>query len=608
MKNIIYLFFLFSGLSLNAQVAINTDASLPDNSAMLDIKSTAKGILLPRLTLAQRNAIVSPANGLMIYQTDNTPGFYYNSGTPATPAWVISGTGSGWGLTGNGGTSAVTNFIGTTDDQPLRFRVNNTWAGEIHPSNGNIFLGLNAGQANTSGILNTSNGDHSLFSNTTGSRNTANGNSALYSNTSGSNNTSTGNLSLFSNNIGGSNTANGYAALYSNTSGNNNTANGEISLFSNISGSRNVANGNSALYNNSLGNDNTANGYGSLGNNTIGNNNTASGSYALLSNIDGNNNTSTGQSSLRSNTTGSENTADGYQALYYNANGWSNTANGFMALNLNTSGNENTASGYQALFSNTTASNNTAFGAEALFSNTTGSANTAIGSSLYYNTTGNLNTAIGHTALSNNTTGFRNIAIGYQSGPAPNFTNLSNTIGIGNDGSFQHGGSNQVVIGNASILVIAGKVGWSVLSDARIKNSIKEDVKGLDFILKLRPVTYHISNAAITAVTGSIETPDFPGKYDGEKVKYSGFLAQEVEQAAIASHYEFSGYDSPKNERGLYTIKYAEFVVPLVKAVQELNSINEELNMANKTQKIINEELKTQIERLMLRIEKLESK
>jgi hypothetical protein len=48
-----------------------------------------------------------------------------------------------------------------------------------------------------------------------------------------------------------------------------------------------------------------------------------------------------------------------------------------------------------------------------------------------------------------------------------------------NDGSsFQHGGSNQVVIGNASMLVIAGKVGWSILSDAHIKNNIKEDVKG----------------------------------------------------------------------------------------------------------------------------------
>lgn len=80
---------------------------------------------------------------------------------------------------------------------------------------------------------------------------------------------------------------------------------------------------------------------------------------------------------------------------------------------------------------------------------------------------------------------------------------------INDDSSFQHEGSNQVVIGNSSTLVIAGKVGWSILSDARIKNTVNEDVKGLDFISRLRPVTYHISNAAITAVTGSKETPDF---------------------------------------------------------------------------------------------------
>jgi trimeric autotransporter adhesin len=610
MKNLLFLLFVSFGTIIHAQVAINTDGSSPDNSSMLDVKSTAKGLLLPRMTLAQRNAIASPANGLMIYQTDNSQGFYYNSGTSASPAWVMGGSvsGSGWELTGNSGTSPGTNFIGTTDNQPLRFRVNNSWAGEIHPTSGNIFLGLGAGEANTDGILNSSIGDHSLFNNTTGNRNTANGSFALFSNISGYNNTSTGNLSLFSNSIGVSNTANGYAALYSNTSGNNNTANGEISLFSNISGNNNVANGNSALYNNSSGNDNTANGYGALGNNTIGINNTASGSYALLSNIDGNNNTTSGQSSLRSNISGSENSANGYQALYYNTSGWDNTANGFEALNNNTTGNQNTACGDEALFSNTTGSINNAFGSLALFSNTTGGTNIAIGSSLYYNTTGNLNTAVGHTALNNNTTGFRNIAIGYGSGPAPNFTNLTNTIGIGNDGGFQHGGSNQVVIGNSSMLVIAGKVGWSVLSDARIKNTIKEDVKGLDFILKLRPVTYHISNAAITAVTGSKETPDFPGKYDGEKVKYSGFIAQEVEQAAKAANYEFSGYDVPKNERGLYTIKYAEFVVPLVKAVQELSEINKAQKVTNEELLMTVDELKSRYEKLLQRIEKLEAK
>ena len=80
-------------LLLNVQiyaqnVGINSDGSTPDNSAMLDIKSTSSGLLIPRMTLAQRNAISSPAAGLLIYQTDNTPGFYYNAGTPSSPNWI----------------------------------------------------------------------------------------------------------------------------------------------------------------------------------------------------------------------------------------------------------------------------------------------------------------------------------------------------------------------------------------------------------------------------------------------------------------------------------------------------------------------------------------
>ncbi len=100
MKKFICLGILFVGLLawVGAQsqgVAINNDNSSPDASAMLDVKSTTKGMLAPRMTLAQRNAIVSPAAGLVIYQTDNSPGLYYNSGTPAIPAWFIVGNNAG---------------------------------------------------------------------------------------------------------------------------------------------------------------------------------------------------------------------------------------------------------------------------------------------------------------------------------------------------------------------------------------------------------------------------------------------------------------------------------------------------------------------------------
>lgn len=90
----IILFLLLPGLFLSAQVAVNTNGSSAAGSAMLDVSSTNKGLLTPRMTLAQRNAISSPATGLLIYQTDNTPGFYYYNGTSWTAMSGSSGGGS----------------------------------------------------------------------------------------------------------------------------------------------------------------------------------------------------------------------------------------------------------------------------------------------------------------------------------------------------------------------------------------------------------------------------------------------------------------------------------------------------------------------------------
>ena len=68
----------------DAHIGINNQA--PDASAALDITSTTSGLLIPRMDKSQRDNITSPATGLMIYQTDNTPGFYYYNGS----AWVSS--------------------------------------------------------------------------------------------------------------------------------------------------------------------------------------------------------------------------------------------------------------------------------------------------------------------------------------------------------------------------------------------------------------------------------------------------------------------------------------------------------------------------------------
>ena len=72
-------------------------------------------------------------------------------------------------------------------------------------------------------------------------------------------------------------------------------------------------------------------------------------------------------------------------------------------------------------------------------------------------------------------------------------------------------------------------------------------------------------------------------KANKEKQVYSGFIAQDVEKAAQSVGYDFSGVDAPENDKSVYGLRYAEFVVPLVKAVQELSEQN------NKLQERINE-------------------
>ena len=93
----IYLVVLFLGFSGFAQTGIGT--TTPDASAKLEISSTSKGLLAPRMTAAQKTAIVSPANGLLVYQTDAPTGFYVNSGTAGTPVWTR--VNMDWTRTGN---------------------------------------------------------------------------------------------------------------------------------------------------------------------------------------------------------------------------------------------------------------------------------------------------------------------------------------------------------------------------------------------------------------------------------------------------------------------------------------------------------------------------
>jgi trimeric autotransporter adhesin len=367
--------FTFLSVTSVAQVAISSGSTLPDASAMLDVKSTLKGMLIPRMTIAQRNAIANPATGLMIYQTDNSPGLYCNTGTGGVPVWTAAGALPAWGFTGNAGTNPAIHFIGTTDNVPLMFRVNNQPGGKIDQLLFNTSLGYHSLLSNTTGIYNTADGARSLYSNTTGTGNSANGLQALMMNVSGNYNTANGTNALYSNRAGSTATAVGAGAMYFSNSNltsfdNTNVAVGFEALRGSADAAANTGNWNTAtgyqsLWSNAAGIHNTASGHGSLFANTTGNFNTANGSYSLYTNTTGNNNSAYGFGALWANTTGYDNTANGYQALYSNTTGISNTANGYYALYSNTTGANNTSVGYAAGTGTTDGQNNTYIGANA---------------------------------------------------------------------------------------------------------------------------------------------------------------------------------------------------------------------------------------------------
>jgi hypothetical protein len=237
--------FLMISFTAFAQVGINTDGTSPDASAMLDVKSTSKGLLIPRLTTAQRLAIGSPAEGLMVYDTDLGGYCYRRSG-----AWKILFTESlGWSLTGNSASDPSIHFLGTTDTARLIFKVNNTKAGtvsrngitlfgyeagKVNSAGYNTFIGFQSGLVNTSGNSNTAIGVYAFKKNTTGVNNVAIGHQTLAENIGGEGNTAAGYLALEQNTSGTYNAALGYAALGANTTGHYNTA---VGYLANVSAS-----------------------------------------------------------------------------------------------------------------------------------------------------------------------------------------------------------------------------------------------------------------------------------------------------------------------------------------------------------------------------------
>jgi len=438
MQRLKFLFPIILSISITSafsQVGIGTTS--PDNSSVLDVVSTDKGLLIPRVNLVSVTTTMldganTAATGLLIYNTNatvtggNGTGYYYFNGA----MWEKL-------ISGGPNIEKIDDLLdGKSDNDGTQ-------------DGSSVFLGVNAGlNDDSSDNRSTGIGFESLLSNTIGYNNSAMGYQSLYSNTTGSGNVANGYQSLSNNTIGNWNVANGYFSLFSNTGGSNNTANGSESLFSNTNGYNNTANGYESMYSNTTGIDNTANGMQSLYSNTIGENNTASGLRAMYLNTEGNDNTAIGHRSLYSNTIGVFNTATGSHALYGNTIGNFNTANGYQSLLSNSQGINNTASGSRSLHTNTTGSDNVADGFSALYRNVNGNHNNAIGSfSQFFNVSGSHNLSIGYQSLLFNSSGSYNIGIGSNTG-ASNASG-SNNIYLGHSAGTPETGSNTLYIENS---------------------------------------------------------------------------------------------------------------------------------------------------------------
>jgi hypothetical protein len=169
---LVYLIFLYQlniGLINAQQNVLITDntTSLPDGSSLLELNSTNKGLLIPRVSLQSTTdgtTISLPAVSLLVYNTNASIlngagiGYYFNAGSNLSPDWqkILSGNTVGeWKLLGNSGTNASLNFLGTTDNADLVFRTNNIERVRTLSSNG--YVGV--GETNPISRLHVSNGD-----------------------------------------------------------------------------------------------------------------------------------------------------------------------------------------------------------------------------------------------------------------------------------------------------------------------------------------------------------------------------------------------------------------------------------------------------------------
>ena len=142
--------------------------------------------------------------------------------------------------------------------------------------------------------------------------------------------------------------------------------------------------------------------------------------------------------------------------------------------------------------------------------------------------------------------------------------------------------------------------------------SVKDEVKGLDFIKKLHPVVYQYNTEKMDREWMNVEfdsmakhNPQILKDYKkASQIRYSGFIAQEVETAANSINYDFSGISKPENTDGHYGLDYASFVVPLVKSIQEQQEEIEDLKKQLNIEKDKNLQIENRLKAIEVKLSK----
>lgn len=272
------------------------------------------------------------------------------------------------------------------------------------------------------------------------------------------------------------------------------------------------------------------------------------------------------------------------------ASGFGNTLVGSRIFENNLSGTLNVGIGYQAMQLNVSGSDNTAVGSFALNKNNAGVKNVAVGfRTLQENADGAGNVAVGFDA---GLRGANNQNATYLGRLAQNDSlnnSYNNVTAVGYQATVS--ADNQVRLGNLAVTDLGGFQSWSVAADSSFSTNVAENVPGLDLIRGLRPVSFQLDRETLAGQLGQVyEAGDLPVAPE------TGFFGQEVETTLNGLGYDFNGLLLPATANGEYRLAYARFVVPLTRAVQELDDIiaNQNAQINDLTQLV--QQLQTQMQ------------